>query len=239
MGEKKVSDANLILTGVREIDEKLGGGIPAGSLVLVDGQPDAGKSVLCQHLVYGALHSPGNAIVYYTTENTVKSLISQMDSLSLYTLDYFLTDRLRIYPVILRQDFRNAARPLHSLVENISRLDRKINMVIVDSVTLLMSHSDAVSTVDFFWACKGLCELGRSIILVAHSYSFEQETLSRASSLCDVHLRLRLEEVGTRLIKVLEVLKVRGANRPTGEIVSFEIEPKIGMRVIPFSRAKV
>ena len=102
-----------------------------------------------------------------------------------------------------------------------------------------MSHSNPVSTVDFFWACKELCVQNRSILLVAHSFGFEEETLTRASSLCDAHLKLRLEQVGSKLIKVLEVLKVRGADRPTGDIISFEIEPKIGMRIIPFSRAKV
>ena len=71
----------VILTGVREIDEKLGGGIPIGSLGLIEGQSDAGKSVLSQHLVYGALRSPENGVVYYTTENSVRVLIAQRDSL--------------------------------------------------------------------------------------------------------------------------------------------------------------
>ena len=49
------SKRSVIITGVREIDEKLGGGIPVGSLGLIEGQPDSGKSVLSQHLTYGAL----------------------------------------------------------------------------------------------------------------------------------------------------------------------------------------
>ena len=35
------------------------------------------------------------------------------------------------------------------------------------------------------------------------------------------------------------VLKVRGAERPTGDVVSFDIEPKIGMRIIPLAKARV
>ena len=236
-GEDNTS--KVIVTGVREVDEKLGGGIPIGSLGLIDGQSDAGKSVLCQQLTYGALHSSENAVVYYTTENSVRSLIKQMDSLSLYALDHFLTDRFRIYPVTLSSDIRDAKKPLRLLIEDLARLPEHINLVIIDSITLLMSHSNPVSTVDFFWACKELCVKNRSILLVAHSFGFDEETLTRASSLCDAHLRLRLEQVGSKLIKVLEVLKVRGADRPTGDIISFEIEPKIGMRIIPFSRAKV
>jgi archaeal flagellar protein FlaH len=45
--------------------------------------------------------------------------------------------------------------------------------------------------------------------------------------------------MGDRLVKIMEVLKVRGADRPTGDIVTFEVEPKVGMRIIPMSKARV
>jgi flagellar protein FlaH len=57
--------------------------------------------------------------------------------------------------------------------------------------------------------------------------------------MCDAHLRLRIEEMGDRLMKVLEVAKVRGADKNTGNIVSFDVEPGWGMRIIPISKAKV
>src|SRR3972149_11102578 len=99
MAEKK---REFIVTGVSEVDEKLGGGIPLGSLCLVEGHSDAGKSVLCQHLTNGTLVTGEIAVAYYTTENSVRSLISQMDSLAMYVLDHFLADRLRIYPITFR-----------------------------------------------------------------------------------------------------------------------------------------
>ena len=62
--------------------------------------------------------------------------------------------------------------------------------------------------------------------------------LIRIRSLCDAHLRLRMEEVGERLVKVLEAAKVRNAERTTGNIVSFDVEPGLGIRIIPISKAK-
>ena len=50
---------NIISTGHPEIDKKLGGGVPMGSLTLVEGQSDAGKSVLCQQLIWGSLKKSG------------------------------------------------------------------------------------------------------------------------------------------------------------------------------------
>jgi flagellar protein FlaH len=40
------------------------------------------------------------------------------------------------------------------------------------------------------------------------------------------------------MIKVMEVAKVRGAEMNTGAIVSFDVEPGLGIRVIPYSKAK-
>ena len=240
--EKETAKKNTILTGVREVDEKLGGGIPIGSLALIEGQSDAGKSVLSQHLAHGALGSAQASVAYYTTENTVKSLIAQMDSLAMCTRDHFLTDRMRIYPLTLGgrlQGKNDTEKPFRHMTDHFAKLPKEFKLVIVDSITLVIAHSNAMAIMDFFWACKYLCDEGCSIILVAHSYAFEEELLSRARSLCDAHLRLKLEQVGDRLIKMMEVLKVRGADRPTGDVVSFEIEPNVGMRIIPFAKAKV
>ena len=60
----------------------------------------------------------------------------------------------------------------------------------------------------------------------------------RISSMCDAHFKLTIENVGDKLMKTLEVCKIRGANASTGNIISFDIEPGIGMRIIPFTKAR-
>ena len=131
------------------------------------------------------------------------------------------------------------AADFHLLAHHFSRLPEHFRLVIVDSITLLVAHSNPVAIIDFFSRCKGLCDDGRTIILVAHSYAFEEDMLARTRSLCDARFRLRLEQVGDSMIKLMEVLKVRGAERPTGDVVSFNIEPKLGMRIIPLAKARV
>lgn len=238
MKEQKAK-SNAIVTGVREIDEKLGGGIPRGSLGLIEGQPDSGKSVLCQHLTYGGLSCSKMGVAYYTTENSVKSLITQMDSLSLHTSDFFLTDRFRIYPLNVPSYFKDGKKRFYLMTEHFHQLPKEFGLVIVDSITLLVAHSNPVAIIDFFWTCKRASDEGRTILLVAHSYSFEEQILSRVRSICDAHLRLRLEQVGERMVKMMEVLKVHGADRATGDVVSFDIEPKVGMTIVPLAKARV
>ncbi|MGD1119131.1 MAG: ATPase domain-containing protein [Dehalococcoidales bacterium] len=228
-----------IITAVSEVDDKLGGGIPLGSLCLIEGHSDAGKSVLCQHLTNGSLMSGEISVAYYTTENNVRSLISQMESLNMNVLDHFLADRLRIFPLTFRSGMQGGQKPFYVLTHHFTNLPQEFKLIIVDSITLLVAHSNPVAIIDFFSRCKGLCDQGRTVIVVAHSYAFEEDMLSRTRSLCDARFRMRLEQVGDSMIKLMEVLKVRGAERPTGDVVSFNIEPKLGMRIIPLAKARV
>jgi flagellar protein FlaH len=236
---KNSKPRDAIITGVSEVDDKLGGGIPLGSLCLIEGDSDSGKSVLCQHLVNGTLVSGGVSVAYYTTENSIRSLITQMDSLALHVLDHFLADHLRIYPLTFHGHLKGGNKPFYMLTHHFSHLPKEFKLIIVDSITLLVAHSNPVDIIDFFSRCKNLCDEGVTVILVAHSYAFEEELLARTRSLCDARFRLKLEQVGDSMIKLMEVLKVRGAERPTGDVVSFDIEPKLGMRIIPLAKARV
>jgi flagellar protein FlaH len=230
--------SQIISTGNREIDKKLGGGVPIGSLVLLEGQSDAGKSVVSQHFTHGALTSRVS-MAYYTTENTVKSLISQMSSLNLDVTDYFLCDRMRIYPLETSSvKETETKRAFRSLINHFESLPERFKLAVVDSLTGLVSHSDDRSIIDFFAGCKQLCDQGRTIIAVVHSYAFDDRMLIRVRSLCDAHLVLKMEQVGERLIKIMEVAKVRNADQSTGNVVSFDVEPGMGMKIIPISKAK-
>lgn len=229
----------IISTGSSEIDKKMGGGIPAGSLVLLEGQSDAGKSVLCQHFTHGSL-STRVSMVYYTTENTVKSLVSQMSSLNLDITDYFLCDRMRIYPLEIASggDDTDSAVAFQVLIDHLDSLPTRFNLAIIDSLTGLVAHSDDHSIIDFFAGCKKLCDNGRTVFVVVHSYAFDDRMLIRVRSLCDAHLVSKMEQVGDRLVKILEVAKVRNADQSTGNIISFDVEPGMGMKIIPISKAK-
>ena len=39
-------------------------------------------------------------------------------------------------------------------------------------------------------------------------------------------------------MKVIEVSKVRGATKTTGNVVSFDVEPNFGIKIIPITKAK-
>ncbi len=226
-----------ITTGSTEIDKKLGGGIPVGSLVLLEGQSDAGKSVLTQHFSHSTLTNK-ISVACYTTENTVKSLMSQMNSLNLDVTDYFLCDRLRIYPVEMSAQESDTSDAFKALQDHFHSLPSRFELIIFDSLTGMVSHAGDRGLIDFFAACKKICDQGRTIVTIVHSYAFNDQILIRVRSLCDAHLVMKIDQMGERLVKTMEVAKVRNADQSTGNIISFDVEPGIGMKIIPISKAK-
>jgi flagellar protein FlaH len=227
-------ESSLITTGNSEVDKKIGGGLPPNSLTLIEGQPDAGKSVLVQQFMWGCLNTNKN-ITLYTTENTTASLLRQMKSLSLDVDDFFVLGRLNIFPV--PNSFPEGADSLyHSFLHHIAA--NRADVVFVDALTAFASHATERQTLDFFSRAKEVCDSGISLVLTLHSYATTDQMMTRLSSICDAHLRLRVEDLGTQLVKVIEVSKVRGANKTTGNVVSFDVEPNFGMKIIPITKAK-
>ncbi len=234
--EKEEEKRDTISTGHPEIDKKLGGGIPVGSLVLVEGQSDAGKSVFCQQMIWGSLNSKVKTVLF-TTENTVKSLVPQMRSLGLETLDYLLLGWFRIYTMKPSQIKGNATSTFDTIISTMKEND-KYELFIIDSLTPIVSKTKGDETLSYFENCKSLCDKGITIVNVTHTYAFEQDFLIRIRSVCDAHFKLLIEKVGDKLVKTLEVAKIRGAVQSTGNILSFDVEPEIGMKIMPMSRAK-
>ena len=230
------SRLKVISTGSSEIDKKLGGGIPAGSLTLLEGQSDSGKSVVAQQMIWGSLHD-GASVVLYTTENTVKSFIRQMASLALDVLDFVLLGRLRIVEISSGRAGLDAAQVLELLIINM-RADTGADMMVVDSLTTFVSHGVSDEAVAYFEDCREICsDYGKTVMNISNSYAFDNSTLARLRSMCDAHLSLRVEEVGDQLVKIMEVSKIRGASKTTGNIITFDVEPNLGMRIIPISKA--
>ena len=126
-----------------------------------------------------------------------------------------------------------------AMVETMSNVPEGMDLIVVDAITNLASYSGERASLSFFSACKRMCATGKTIIVVAHSATFDERMSVRLRALCDGYLALRVENVGEKLMNSLEVRKILNAERATGNVIFFEVEPGMGIRVNPFSRAKV
>ncbi len=232
-------DRKILSTGKSELDKKIADGIPLESLTLIEGDNDTGKSVLTQQVIWGAMKQ-GLSVDLFTTESTNKSFIKQMESMSLDISDYFAWGYLKIFPLHnvgfewKKDDMLNILSKVISYIQA-----SKSEVIVIDSLTLFTEYAETDNILTFFTSCKSLIDQGKTILITLHTYAFEEDTLVRIRSICDAHLVMKKALAGDKYVMVMEVVKVRGARKTTGNVVSFEVHPGYGMKIIPMSFARV
>ncbi len=232
-------DDRILSTGKKEIDKKIADGLPLGSLTLIEGENDTGKSVLTQQIMWGAMQQ-GLNVDLYTTELTVKSFLSQMESMSLDVSDYFAWGYMRLFHLHM-VGFKWSKEEMDGILQRIIDHIRtsKAQVAIIDSLTMFTEYTAQETILTFLTNCKMLVDHGKTILITLHTYAFQEDTLIRIRSICDAHLMMKKSLIGDKYVMVMEVTKVRGARKTTGNLVSFEVHPGYGMKIIPISMAKV
>jgi archaellum biogenesis ATPase FlaH len=233
-------------SGIKDIAEALGGGLKENSLVFIEGEAKTGKSVLCQHIISGILSTRGCPVAYYSSDFHVDGLTNQMRSMALDPSDHLAADRLRVYKIYSKTVLREPQKSLKLIINHIESLPSKFKLIVIDSPSVYVNKVIPMVKIDFLQSCKELCAKGLTIIMVIDSCSFEKKTLYRAYMMSDYYLKLRTHDailetgkMDARIIKILEVTKLCGAERWGGEGMKFEIKPGVGIQILPFVRIRV
>ena len=221
-----------ISTGRVEIDQQMGGGIPWGSLTLVEGKHATGKSVFCQHLTHSALNS-GSRVAIYSSDAGSPSLISQMSSLGLDVLDYFLLDNLRVFPLEMPTRGPSQSNPLEKLLRHMSVLPPEFDLIIVDSLTEILPFASKPAVADFFAGARQLCQDGRTVVMTVDPRALATSWGSELAEWSDIHLRLRMKTVTVqRVVKSLEMCKTNRDSGGYAAAINFDVFPGRGMGIV-------
>ncbi len=222
-----------------EIDRKIGE-LRVPFLCLIEGPNDSGKSVLAQQYTYGALCA-GLPTLYITTETGTRSLVNSMEEITLNVKPYFLKGLLQVFELHVKNldwDKELSARFLELILRTM-QVKRRYGLYVIDSLTYLVTHADEEDILNFFTEARNIVDdQGKSMIVTVHPYAFEQDMLIRMRSVCDVHFILQLKEIGDKIVKILQVPKLKGAVKPASITLSFDVDPAFGIRVLPFSQAR-
>ena len=232
MSSTPTEASRVLTTGNEEIDRRIGGGIPWGSLALIEGKHASGKSVLCQHITHTALQSP-SSVAYYTSETESPSLLTRMSSIGLDAMDYFLLDRLRIFPLELTKFYPKADELLDVLLEHVVALPPEFQLIVVDSLTSFLPRCSKNTVLNFFIECRQLCAQQKTVVLTLDSRPMITSIAEQLYPWCDVHLRLQMEAVMVeRVVKAMQIVKANGQDNKRAPKVHFDVQPGQGIRVV-------
>ncbi|WMW22208.1 ATPase domain-containing protein [Methanolobus mangrovi] len=213
-----------------DLNAKLGGGFPAGSLVVIEGGSGGGKSSISQRLSFG-LNENDVSVTLVSTQMTTKGFINQMYSLD-YPIAPFLLNGLLLYiPVI---PLVQAAKSRSDFIERLMAAEELFekNVIIIDTLSSLIKYSvnieKSLELISFF---KKLNGMGKVIILTIESNQLSEEIASMFRSSCDVYITLKSKPLGSEVKRTILVNKFTGAKGPVGQMIGFRIEPRVGLVV--------
>ena len=224
-----------------ELADRLGGGLPTGALVVIEGEYGTGKSIILERITYGLLKNSARVSVV-STELTTLHFIEQMHSLD-YPVEEFIFSRsllfLPVYPVL---GFRGRKTDLMDRLHNAKKMYEN-DIIAIDAFSSLIKdwmralgpevpERDRIERIeDALYLFKLLNNRGKTIILTLQPGDVPEEISSVLKAAADVYLTLKLDSVGGIVSRSLFVRRFGRASKPVADIIPFRVEPKTGLIV--------
>jgi KaiC/GvpD/RAD55 family RecA-like ATPase len=210
---------NPVPTHIEKLDAILNGGIPSGHLILVSGGPGSMKSTLTFSILYNAVKFDGANCMYFSMEQTRKSLLRQMVRLGM-PMEGLESKMMVVDMVDLRKAMEEEPGDWRTIllryVKNIHET-RKFNMFVLDSLESFKSVSsheftrnDLKDLFDWFKA------LNITVFLIAEAATLVTSMGTPESYLADGIFEMTLKEIDeSKVQRWLRIPKMRGMNVDT------------------------
>jgi len=231
----------LIRLGIEDLDRGLGGGIPHPSLVSVEGDHGSGKTVLTMKMVHSML-SEGLKVFVITSEATVKEYLNMMRSIKLDAREAYLKGRLSIYPLHVEggQWSRFLSSFFLKVASSFLELNRRrFDAVVIDSLSVLTVDTPAHELLTFITKMKNLVSDGKTVILTFHPGFLPEASAMKLRASSDVYLTLSNARVSGINVKSLRIVKLWGSTGERVDSITLEVNPHLGLRVIPLGGVKL
>ena len=210
-----VFDKRRQSTGLTDLDNMLGGGLPTGTTTLISGCSGTGKSLLgLNWLMNGVQHNEPGMLV--TFEQYPEQIINNARSFG-YRLDEMIQHNLlhilHVSPVELDVDFHMAK------IQNMV-VEKKIKRLLIDSISAFeIGMADKYKFTDYIWGLTNYFKSqGISVVLINEIPElFHAHQLSKhgISFIADNIIVTQLVQKHFTLRRLLGVIKVRGSHCST------------------------
>ena len=231
------------LTDHDRLEKELGGGIPRGSIVLVEGDYGAGKSVLSQRFTYG-FNTEDVVTTLVSTELGVKGFLDQMDSLAYDMVKPLINEEVLFIPAEI-----DAAGTLSGGDDERKELLKRMmgaetmwdaDVIIIDTFDAILRNDPkfealvreneerqaALEIISFF---RDLTTKGKTIVLTVDPSTVDEEAIGPFQSIADVYLELEMVEVGNDVRRNIFVKRFAGMGQQVGDTVGFSVRSGIGI----------
>lgn len=199
-------------TGITGLDTVLGGGLPARRTCLIAGAPGTGKTTLGNQLAFSHASAGERVIVATLLSESHDVLIENVSGFSFFDRD-LLGDRLRYLSVLTPLMETGLDATLDVISQEVRRLGA--TLVVIDGTAVIGDFAtSAFDLRHFVQRLEGQFSLlGCTTVLLTSALDGELQLLSGQ---VNGALMLRNDLVGSRHVRSLEVIKMRGVRHAGG-----------------------
>ena len=213
-----------------EFNKKLGGGFPAGSIVLLEGGNGSGKSAISQRMVFGLIENE-SSVTYISTQLTTKGFIQQMYSIDYPVSNHLLKGKLLYIPVIpLMQSAKNRIDFLQRLMSAEQLFENDV--IVIDTLSsLIKASADSEKATELVAFFKKISGMGKIVIITLDSDQLSEDITQTFHSSAGVYINLKTRAVASEIKRTVVVNKFTGAKGNVTQVIGFRIEPNVGLVV--------
>ncbi len=228
------------------LNKELGGGIPRGSIVLMEGDYGAGKSAISQRMTYGFCQEETTVSVL-STELTVKGFLDQMHSLSYDVVDHLLDERLLFLHANLDTGgvLSGGGDDDDSRMDLLTRLMDAETMwtadvIIIDTFDAILRNDPtfealirqneerqaALEIISFF---RDMISEGKIIVLTVDPSTVDGDAIGPFRAIADVFFELEMIEVGNDVRRQISVKRFAGMGEQVGDTIGYSVRSGTGI----------
>ncbi|MGZ3697886.1 MAG: RAD55 family ATPase, partial [Bdellovibrionota bacterium] len=205
------SNNERVMTGIKNLDAILGGGIPRGSLTVLAGTPGAGKTILSQQIVFKNATPERPVLIFQTLSEPTAKTLRYLRQFSFF--DQKLLDEGAVHFVDLGGIMRaeGLETSVTQLMEHLKRV--KPAFVIIDSFKVFedLSRSDEELRKFSYGVAINLMAWETTSFLLGEFNQADIET-NPLFSIADGIIRLTIREESSEQQRFIQVVKMRGTD---------------------------
>lgn len=228
---------SIDLENIDRVKEKLGGGLPEGCIVLLEGNYGGGKSALSQRIAYG-LCQAGHTVTYISTELRVNRFLDQMNALGYNKIESILLQEKMLFLHADLGKFRGKRDLLKNMME--SKVMWKAEVIIIDTFDAILRNdssfenmitkgegSDAALSIISF--LRDMIGRGKTIIITVDPANVSEEVINPFRSVADVYFYIEMMEVGSEIRRSINVNRHAGGGDKLDDKIGFSVRPGVGI----------
>ncbi|RDD52311.1 AAA family ATPase [Nanoarchaeota archaeon NZ13-N] len=215
-----------------DFEQRIGGGIPKSSIMIIEGKDGCGKSIISQRITYGALMN-NYTVTYISTEMSILDFIRQMDSLNYPIRDFLLTDKLMF--ISLTSLFGRTKFEENLILELMKSKSKKLfekDIIIIDSLSYpLVNSIPRMSFIKFLDFLQKIKSKDKIIILTYNPFTLSRHIVEDLRNIADIYFKADISSSTGQLTRYIEIKRFRNAKQQYELIIPFRVEPGLGLIV--------